>query len=167
MANLVKKGKSEIAPKQAESGLFGLRRAMDDLFDRFVGGFDLEPFWGRGVWSPDVGRFSPRLDITDDDKEMRVAVELPGMEEKDLAVSVVDDVLTIKGEKKEEAEEKKEKGYYRMERSYGSFERTVRLPDGLDASQADAELKKGVLTVRFPKRPEAQKKRKEIKINAA
>jgi HSP20 family protein len=164
MGNLLKKRKAEAAPKQAAPGVFGLRRAMDDLFDHFFHGFDLDPLWDSRERWPGLASFTPRIDITEDDKRLTVTAELPGLEEKDLSVSLADDVLTIKGEKKEETEEKKERGCYRAERSYGSFERAIALPDGLDVDKAAAELKSGVLTVSFPKRPDVQKKRKEISV---
>ena len=164
MANLLKKTKTEVVPKEADPSVFGLRRAIDDVFNRFLHGFELEPLWGSQARWPGLAAFSPKIDITDDENELLVTAEIAGLEEKDITVSVVDDVLTIKGEKKEESEEKKSKGYYRMERSYGSFQRTIVLPDGLDHNKAVAELKNGLLTVRFPKLPEAKAKRKDIEI---
>lgn len=163
MTDLLRRGKGEVAGREPLPPVFGLRRAVDDLFDRFLRGFELEPLWGCEARWLGLAAFSPKIDIMDDEKELRVTVELPGVADKDLEVSVVDNVLTIKGEKKEGQEEKKE-GYYRAERSYGSFQRAIALPDGLDHDKAGAELKNGLLAVRFPKLPEAQKKRKDIEV---
>ena len=101
--------------------------------------------------------------MTETDKEVKVCAEIPGVDAKDIDVSVEDGTLTIKGEKKYEQEEK-EKGQYRMERSYGSFERSIPLPTDVDESKAKAEFKKGVLRLTLPKRPGAQPRRKKIPV---
>jgi HSP20 family protein len=90
---------------------------------------------------------------------------MPGMGEKDIEVKVADGVLTIKGEKQEEKEEKK-KDYYPQERSFGAFERSFGLPEGVDADKIEANFKKGVLTVTLHKNPEAQKPAKKIEVQA-
>jgi HSP20 family protein len=108
----------------------------------------------------------PRLDLTEDDKAFNVTVELPGMDEKDVAVSVADRVLTIRGEKKEE-KEKKDKEVYRRERAYGSFRRVMELPADVDADKIEASFRKGVLTITLPKTKEAQAKVKQIPVKAA
>ncbi|MFN9758916.1 MAG: Hsp20/alpha crystallin family protein [Planctomycetota bacterium] len=96
------------------------------------------------------GAFTPKLDVTDDKDALRVAVEIPGVELKDLDLECQDGLLTIKGEKRHE-ETKKEEGCYRTERSYGWFQRTVPLPAEIDASKAEARFDTGGLTVRPPK----------------
>jgi len=88
------------------------------------------------------------------------------MDEKNIDVKVADGTLTIKGEKQEEKEEKK-KDYYLRERSFGSFERSFAIPEGVDADKIEASFKKGVLTLTLPKKPEAQKPAKKIDIKAA
>ena len=93
------------------------------------------------------------------------AAELPGMDEKNIEVKVVNGNLTIKGEKQEEKEEKKD--YYLHERHFGSFERSFEVPDGVDADKIEASFKKGVLTVTLPKKPEAQKPEKKIEVKSA
>jgi HSP20 family protein len=108
----------------------------------------------------------PKLDVTEDDKGFNVTVELPGMDEKDVAVSVADRVLTIRGEKKEE-KEKKDKEVYRRERAYGSFRRVMELPADVDAEKIEASFRKGVLTIALPKTKEAQAKVKQIPVKAA
>jgi len=150
----------------------GLRHEIDRLFDDFNGGFFRSPFRGRGF---DVAPFwkregtwpaAPAVDFTDAEKAYELTAELPGMDEKNVEVKVVNGVLSIKGEKQEDKEEKK-KDYYLRERNYGSFERSFQLPDGVDADKIEASYKKGVLTVTLPKKLEAQKAAKKIDVKAA
>jgi HSP20 family protein len=133
------------------------RQEMDRIMDDFLGGFDLRPFSVR----PDT--FTPRIDVVDADKEVKISAELPGMEDKDIEVLLTGDVLTIKGEKKEEREEKG-KDYYRSERSYGSFVRTISLPIEVDTASVEASFKKGVLTISLPKTARAVGSAKKISI---
>ena len=100
-----------------------------------------------------------------DEKAYEITADLPGMDDKNIEVKAVDGVLTIKGEKQEEKEEKK-KDYYLQERSFGSFQRSFGLPDGVDQDKIEASFKKGVLIVTLPKRPEAQKPTKKIEVKA-
>jgi HSP20 family protein len=136
-----------------------LRQEMNSVFDNFLRGFELEPFSGR------FGAFSPSVDVRETDKEIKVSAELPGMNDKDIDVSLTKDALTIKGEKKEEKEDTGE-NYYRMERSFGSFTRTVPLPAEVDTEKAKADFVKGVLTVTLPKTQTAIKDTKKISIKA-
>jgi len=92
--------------------------------------------------------------------------ELAGMDEKNIDLQIANGVLTIRGEKQDEKEEKK-KDYYMRERSYGSFERTFEVPEGVDTDKIEAAFKKGVLTVTLPKKAEAQKPAKKIEVKAA
>jgi HSP20 family protein len=134
-----------------------LRHQINRVFD---------DFWG-GPWPTRSGEmftgFAPQVDVTETDTEIKVCAEIPGVEAKDVDVSVEDDKLTIKGEKKYEREED-EKGQYRMERSYGSFERSIQLPTEVDESKAKAEFKNGVLRLTLPKRPGAESHRKKIPV---
>jgi len=136
-----------------------LRQEMNSLFDNFFRGFEPEPFETR------LGAFSPRVDIAETDKEIKVTAELPGMDDKDIDVALTRDMLTIRGEKKEEKEEKG-KNYYRMERSYGSFSRSIPLPSEIDTNKVKADFKKGILTVTLPKTPQAIKETKKIQVKA-
>ena len=106
------------------------------------------------------------MDIAETEKAYEITAELPGMSESDVEVVASNGGLTIKGEKKEEKEEKK-KDYYLSERRYGSFERRMQIPEGVDADKIDATFKKGVLTVTLPKKPEGQKPAKTISVRAA
>jgi HSP20 family protein len=105
--------------------------------------------------------FSPSMEVTETDSVIEVSTELPGMDEKDVEISVADGVLTIRGEKKLEKDEKK-KNYRLVERSYGSFERSVALPQGVDAAKVKAAMTKGVLKVEIPK--PAAAKGQQVKI---
>jgi HSP20 family protein len=151
-----------LVPKRKEQGgeLTSLRRAMNSLFDDFFTGMDFMPLMtGHGEWAP-------RLDLAEDEKELRVSAELPGMEMKDVDVYLTDHDLTIKGEKKEEREERR-KNYYRRERTYGSFHRTIPLPVEIDMEKVAASFANGVLTVTMPKTAAAQKAARKIEVKSA
>jgi HSP20 family protein len=104
----------------------------------------------------------PSMDLSETDKEIEITAELPGLEEKDIQLNVADNVLTIRGEKKNEREETK-KDYHLVERSYGSFTRAVQLPDGVNPDSIKAVMSKGVLKVTVPKPAPAQTKKIDIK----
>ena len=133
-----------------------IRDEMNRLFDDF---FSFLPERKRGLME---GEWAPTMDIAETDENIVVTAELPGVKQDDVEITVVNDVITLKGEKKEEKEIKKE-NYHRIERSYGSFMRSANLPTGVQADKAKASYKDGVLTVTIPKVEEA--KPKTIKIN--
>jgi len=128
-----------------------LRREIDGLFDGFLSGF--------GAPARGLEAFNPSVDVAENDKEIRITAELPGVEEKDVEVSLSGNGITIRGEKRAEKEEKGEERY-RLERSYGAFRRSFSLPCEVDAGKAAASFKKGVLTVTLPKSAEAAKTKK-------
>jgi HSP20 family protein len=149
-----------------------LHRGIDRLFEDFGRDFwrspfrrsvfDIEPFWRRELaWGA-----APAVDIVEKDNAYEVTAELPGMDEKNIEMKLVNGCLTIKGEKQEEKEEKK-KDYYLHERHFGSFERSFAVPEEVDLDKIEASFKKGVLTVKLPKKPEAVKPEKKIEIKAA
>lgn len=114
----------------------------------------------RMPWS---GEISPQVDIYEEGDEVVVKAELPGMKKADIEVSISDDIITISGEKK--AEEKVEKkNYFRVERSYGSFTRKMRLPAAIVSDKAKATFAEGVLEVRIPKTVEAKTKQKKVPV---
>jgi HSP20 family protein len=162
MLRQFKNKKNELAERrhETEHPFFALQHRINRTFDDFFRGFDIEPFGA----SDSQGGFMPQINISEDEKEIIVSAELPGIDEKDLDISITKDALTIKGEKKTESEEKK-KDYHRIERAYGSFSRTIVLPENTDEGKAQAELKKGVLKITIPKTAaaEAQKRKLEIK----
>lgn len=139
------------------------QRQMNRLFDDFFGGYPLAERDREPEWAP--AAFTPRVDVSETDTEVKVSAELPGMDEKDISVELQDDVLTLRGEKKSEQEEKS-KNWFRREQSWGSFCRSVELSAGVDAGKAKATFKKGVLTFTAPKRPEEQARRKTVPIQA-
>lgn len=110
--------------------------------------------------------FSPRLDVSETERKFHITAELPGKDEKDVEVSLNNGLLTLRGEKKAEKDDRR-KDYYRMERSYGMFERTIPIPEGVDLDKVEASFKKGILTVSLLKSADYQKERKRIPINAA
>jgi HSP20 family protein len=132
-----------------------LQREVEKLFDDFT-----------RAW-PSVGasELVPSTDVTENDKEIQITAELPGLEEMDVQINVADGVLTIKGEKKAEKEEK-DKNYRLVERSYGSFSRSIELPAGVNPDAIKATITKGVLTVVVPKPAPAQVKKIDVKAAA-
>ena len=140
-----------------------LHRNIDRLFADAWGG-SLAPSLLSETWT--TGKITPSLDVSEDDKGFHVSVELPGMSDKDVAVTVAERVLTIRGEKKEE-KEKKDKDVFRQERAYGSFRRTIELPSDVDSAKIEAKFKDGILTIDLPKTKQAQDRVKQIPVKAA
>jgi len=136
--------------------LLNIRDEVNRLFDNFFTGL---PERRRGLLE---GEWAPSVDIAETDNDVVVTAELPGVKQDDVDITITDDVLTLKGEKKEE-KEVKEKNYHRIERSYGSFQRSVSLPAGVQADKAKATYKDGVLHITIPKAEEARPK--QIKID--
>lgn len=148
-------------PALGNDGRFGLeplsalRRQMDRLFEDFgAGALDI---WGE------ERRFLPEADYAESDKEIVITAELPGVDPKDVDISLVDDILTIRGEKRSQRDEKSER-YQLAERSYGIFERSLSVPHGVDPDKIKAEYDKGVLKVTLPKPAEMQSRRRKIEI---
>lgn len=136
-----------------------LQREIDRVFSDFARGLPF--FAGR------EGRFeTPRMDIREKNGTIEMTAELPGLEEKDVEITVVDGILTLRGEKKSEREEKDENRYL-MERSYGSFVRSIELPAGVDPEKITAAMTKGVLTITIPRPPEAQPSSKKVEVKSA
>ena len=156
------RGREVTSGRHIEHPLVAFQRERDRLFDEFWRGFDL-PLVGRPERMG--GSVSPRIDISEKDDEVILSAELPGLDEKDIEVTLTDNVLTIRGEKKLEKEEK-ERGYTYTERSYGSFERRIPLEVEVLSDKVSAAFKNGVLTVTLPKSPEAQRHVRHIPIGA-
>ena len=130
-----------------------LQSEMNRLFNTF---FDTPTTTGGNGGA--VRRWVPSMDLVETEEHFVLRADLPGLSQEDVAIELEDNVLTVSGERKAEHEEKKE-GFYRMERSFGQFRRSLTLPDGVDADAIAATFDKGVLEVRIPK-PEARKPRK-------
>jgi len=130
-----------------------MRKDMDRLWEAFL---QRKP-------TDNEEEFSPALDLSETANELIVKCEIPGMERKDIDISLSDGMLNIKGEKKQEREEKKA-DYHLVERSYGSFTRSIQLPKEVQSDKISASYKNGILTVTLPKSEEAKKKETKIKI---
>ncbi len=149
--------KHEAEPRTSD--VWGLQSDINRLFDAFMSPFDNSEFKHNSV--------SPKLDIAELKDKYEIKAELPGMDEKDINLSIDDGLLTISGEKKSESEtENKDKGYYLKECSYGSFSRSVRLPDNIADDKIAANFSKGVLTIDMPKKDEAIAKSRKISITS-
>ena len=143
-----------------QNPLATLQRDMNRAFEAFWSHAS-RPFGGLAAFGNGV----PRSDVVETDNGVEVTIELPGLEQKDVEVTLTDEALTIRGEKQIERKEEK-RGYYVSERSYGSIFRTIPLPAGVDSDKAEAMFKNGVLTIRLPQRPEAKAKVKKIEVKA-
>jgi len=142
--------------KPSSPDLFGtLQREVNRVFDQMFG----------AAAPMGLGAFTPSVEVKETDGAVVVTAELPGMEEKDVELSLDADILTIAGEKRQEKAEEKE-GYHLTERSYGSFRRSLRLPWAVDPAQAKASFDKGVLTVTLPRPPQEQARSKRIPIGS-
>ncbi len=136
-----------------------LRDEIDSLFERFFG-----EAWGSRHLESLAGRLgmAPRIDLAESQDHIIARAELPGVDPKDLEVTVSGDILTVRGEKRRE-EEVEQGGYRHAERQFGTFRRSLQLPSTADPSQIDATFKDGVLTVTLAKKPEAKARRIVVK----
>jgi HSP20 family protein len=134
-----------------------MRREMDRFWDSF---FDVAP----RRKTEEGGEWFPSLDVSETKNDIVVKAELPGMDPKDIDISLSDGSLILKGERKTEKEEKEE-GYHLIERSFGKFYRTVPLPQGVQSDKINASYKDGVLKITLPKSEEAKKKEIKIKVH--
>lgn len=146
-----------------------LRTEIDRLFDDFVPSSwrssDRSPF-ARGFPSLNGWIIAPAVDVIEREDAFEVTAEVPGLDERNIEVKLSNGCLTIRGEKQEEKEDRR-KEYHLSERRYGSFQRTFRVPDEVDADKVEAVFEKGVLRVKLPKRPEAKKNERKVEIKAA
>lgn len=142
------------------------RTEMDRLFDRFAGGWGMPSL--RRMFDTDAvfSVPSPAVDISEDEAGYKVTAELPGMSEKDIEVAVSGDTLMLKGEKLLEKEDK-DKNFYMSERSYGAFQRSFYVPQGVDREKIAAGFSRGVLTITMPKTAKAVEQQKKIEVKAA
>ncbi|MBI1852223.1 MAG: Hsp20/alpha crystallin family protein [Planctomycetes bacterium] len=146
-----------LIPRKRGNGseLASLQTSVNRLFNEFFTGIDMPLAEKFGEWAP-------ALDLAETDTEILVKTEIPGIDPKDMDVSIAGEVLTVKGEKKSEVEEKG-KTWHRTERNYGAFQRSINLPCPVYADRVKAEYKNGVLSIMIPKREEARPK--PIKVN--
>jgi HSP20 family protein len=134
-----------------------LQREIDRLFDEFTRGL--------GIPGRVLNNLVPKTDVAETDQSIEITAELPGLERKDVDISLEDNMLVIRGEKKFEKEEKDESGknYHVAERSYGAFYRLIALPKGVDASRIQATMSNGVLKIAIPKPAQSETKKIEVK----
>lgn len=146
--------------RRSQPARVGLYDELDGVFDAF--------FRGLGAPRGAAGVYAPRMDVSESEKEYRIDVELPGLEEKDITVTLENGVLAIAGERKEERENRDEKrGFSHRESVRGSFQRALRLPEDADEKGVTASYKSGVLAVTVPKLPKAQPEVRTIPVQAS
>ncbi len=138
-----------------------MERWFEDVFRRPFS--SLGPSWLPRMRFPELEEISPVVDIFEEGDDVVVKAEIPGIKKDDIDVSLTDNTITISGEKKKE-EKVEKKNYYRLERSYGSFTRTFRLPAEVQSDKAKARFKDGILEIRIPKTEEAKKREKKVKV---
>ena len=150
-----------VRPAEDES-IFGLQRRMNRLFEDFFGDWGLEPLAGFGQTERE---FMPSIDVAETDKDITVTAELAGLDQKDVELTLNNDILTIRGHKEKESEHKDAKHYHK-ECSYGAFVRSIQLPAEVDQDKVKAEFKKGVLKICLPKVETETTKAKKIDIQS-
>ena len=137
-------------------GLFGLHREIDRLFNEFAQGAGADG---------GLAKLIPNIEIAETDKAIEVSAEMPGLERKDIDISIEDDTLTIRGQKKIE-EDQKDKNVQHSERTYGVFMRVLQLPAGVDPSSVEATMSNGVLKITIPKPAKPEPKKIDVKEDA-
>ena len=158
-----KREKTDVSARREQEGdaFLDLRSQMNRLFDDFFQSpFGIRPFFGESGF---LGDLFPQMDVSETEKEITVSAELPGLEPEEIHITVDQNALTISGEKRAEKEDKG-KRYYRLERSYGSFQRSISLPDQVDENKIEATFKRGVLKIKLPKSKKAREKGKRITV---
>jgi len=151
-----------VSPRPEEADPFlALRRDMNRMFDDLFRGFGLPNLWGYRDTEPPL--LAPRLDIGETDEDIKIAVELPGLDEDDVDITLSDNRLTIRGEKRAEREEEG-RDYHVRERVEGSFRRVLMLPFEVEPEQIEAVFRDGVLTITIPKPKEVQEKQHKIEV---
>ncbi len=148
----------DLIPKKRQIRQPDIFREMENMFRYFWHDF---PVWeGNEV----AGTFSPDLDVSETDKAIEIRAELPGLDKKNIDISLDRNLLTVRGEKRQEKEEG-DKRYHLIERSWGSFVRSIRLPAEVDEKKLEATFKDGVLKVVLPKTEESRKKVTHIAVH--
>lgn len=161
----VKSNKNKVSNSLSPHSSSIFQDEMDKLFDSFFNGFGLSPFKSRSRRLEGItgSILKPRLDLGATDNEYTVSVEIPGVSEKEVSLELINDTLVIRGEKKQEKEEKN-KNFYRLERSYGSFQRVLSLPEDADQEDVKATFNKGVLTIKMSRKALPKSDVKQIEI---
>ncbi|WP_432735990.1 Hsp20/alpha crystallin family protein [Maridesulfovibrio sp. FT414] len=163
----VKQTEREAGPNASPLDQF--HAEVDRMFESVFSGFGLTmPQRMFDMADPRLDKITmkPKVDIYGSDKEYVIKADLPGIDEKDLSVEVKDDILILSAEKKHE-EKTEEKGYYRVERSYGSFRRILNVPKDADKEKISAKLNKGVLCITIPRTPSVESRSKKVAIESS
>ena len=152
-------------PKQLSGTMGQLQQEMDRLLDNFFFDFGLHSHRGGSLFPSTLtgDLLKPMVDIGASDKEYTITIEIPGVNREDIQLEMTNNTLTVRGEKKQKKEEK-EKNYYRMECSYGAFQRVLALPDDAEQEKVTATFNNGVLTVTMPRKPLPNSAVKQISI---
>ena len=149
-------------PSEWGGSPFRSLQRMADEMDRMFEDFGIGRRWARPLWrETGLEMWAPEIDVFQKNNELTIRADLPGMTRDEVSVEIGDDAVTIQGERKRESEQERE-GYYRSERSYGSFSRVVPLPEGAIAEQAKATFRDGVLEITMPAPPASKGRRLEI-----
>ncbi|MCX7998888.1 MAG: Hsp20/alpha crystallin family protein [Leptospiraceae bacterium] len=167
LRDIIPWGKGTEKPVEGEKTLSpfdALHREINRVFDHFFDDFYTPTRYGLSSLRGASG-FYPKFNISENEKEINLEVELPGLEEKDVEVSVDKGILTVKGEKKFQKEEKNE-NYHLVEHSYGSFQRSLQLPENANVNEITAKMKNGVMKITVPKDPKAETSVKKIAIKS-
>lgn len=162
-----KRDRNQMAVARREENPFlDLHRQMNHLFADFFAGFGEDTLWPHGLQAArSAFPGTPKVDMAENDDEVVVTADLPGLEEKDVNVSLDGDLLTISGARREEREDRK-RSYHLIERSYGEFHRTLQMPAGVNKDKVKAAFKNGVLKVTLPKLPDAKNTSRHIEITS-
>ena len=139
-----------------------MERRIDEFFRKPFSFFG--PTWFPRLSMPEFEEMTPSVDIFEEGHDVVLKAELPGMKKEEIEVKLTEDMITLSGEKKKE-EKIEKKNYHRLERSYGSFVRSFRLPAEVQTDQVKAQFKDGILEIRIPKTEEAKKKEKKVEIS--
>lgn len=165
MASQSSQGKNAPAIQNSGNPIQAFQREMNDLFQSFFAE-TLPHLWRSSEAAMPFG-IGPATDVIETDKDFKITAELPGMDAENISVTVNDGYVTIKGEKEEEAKEEKN-GYFRQERSFGEFQRVIALPQNMaDLDKAEANMNKGVLMIRVPKKTDARSKARKLDVKQA
>lgn len=164
----VRRSQAQARSQDLSGSLSRFHQDIDRLFDQAFRGFERAPFGFNRPLLPHMNDqiIKPTLDLSATEKAYTIAVEVPGVDENDVKVEIANDTLTISGEKKHEKEESG-KNYYRMERSFGAFQRVLSLPDDADQEGVAATFKNGVLTITLPRTAAQPANVKRIEVKSA
>lgn len=155
---------SQVVTKTLDHPLSRLHSDIDKLFEKFFQGVPFSPF-GKEDGGLGGSLILPHVDIGEGKKDYTIRVEIPGVDEKDIDLTIADGTLLIRGEKRYEKEDQ-DKQYHRVERSYGAFQRMISLPEDADESKVEAKFKNGLLTVTIPKNPDVKPSGRRIAITS-